>query len=70
MADLYDCTQATQPMENVKSVMEGVYVSFFLIYFLLLSCLFKDVHPAADGICCPNRGVFFPEIIYTQAVPI
>ena len=70
MADLYDCTQATQAMENVKSVMEGVYVSFFLIYFLLLFCLFKDVHPAADGICCPNRGVFFPEIIYTQAVPI
>jgi hypothetical protein len=35
-------------MENVKSVMEGVY----------------DVHPAADGICCPNRGFSFYNIKY------
>ncbi|KAK6039843.1 Kunitz/Bovine pancreatic trypsin inhibitor domain protein [Cooperia oncophora] len=30
----------TQAMANVKTAMEGVY----------------DLHPAADGICCPNRA--------------
>lgn len=41
-ADLFDCIPATQSMNNVKSVMEGVY----------------DIHSNADGICCPNRGIY------------
>lgn len=40
VADLYDCVPVAQSMENVKQVFQGVY----------------DVHPSADGICCPNRG--------------
>lgn len=40
IADLYDCIPASQSMGNVKNVMDGVY----------------DIHPQADGICCPNRG--------------
>ena len=41
VADLYDCVPVAQSMENVKQVFQGVY----------------DVHPSADGICCPNRGL-------------
>lgn len=41
VADLYDCIPTAQSMENVKQVFQGVY----------------DVHPSADGICCPNRGL-------------
>ncbi|KAI1724653.1 kunitz/Bovine pancreatic trypsin inhibitor domain-containing protein [Ditylenchus destructor] len=40
IVDIYDCIVAQQSMDNVKSVMEGVY----------------DIHPQADGICCPNRA--------------
>uniref|UniRef100_A0A915DPR7 BPTI/Kunitz inhibitor domain-containing protein n=1 Tax=Ditylenchus dipsaci TaxID=166011 RepID=A0A915DPR7_9BILA len=36
-----DKSLAQQSMENVKNVMEGVY----------------DIHPQADGICCPNREI-------------
>ena len=42
VADTYDCVPAGQSLDNVKHVFNGVY----------------DVHPAADGICCPNRGQF------------
>uniref|UniRef100_A0A914C9V7 BPTI/Kunitz inhibitor domain-containing protein n=1 Tax=Acrobeloides nanus TaxID=290746 RepID=A0A914C9V7_9BILA len=40
IADIYDCTTAPSSMSNVKAAMEGVY----------------DIHPSADGICCPNRA--------------
>ena len=42
IADIYDCVTSTSSMSNVKTAMEGVY----------------DLHPATDGICCPNRGWF------------
>ena len=40
IADIYDCITAAPALGNVKAAMEGVY----------------DIHPSADGICCPNRG--------------
>uniref|UniRef100_A0AC34QTC2 BPTI/Kunitz inhibitor domain-containing protein n=1 Tax=Panagrolaimus sp. JU765 TaxID=591449 RepID=A0AC34QTC2_9BILA len=40
IADIYDCVTAPSSMSNVKAAMEGVY----------------DIHPASDGICCPNRA--------------
>uniref|UniRef100_A0A1I7SU90 Kunitz/Bovine pancreatic trypsin inhibitor domain protein n=1 Tax=Bursaphelenchus xylophilus TaxID=6326 RepID=A0A1I7SU90_BURXY len=40
IGDVYDCVTAPQAMSSVKGAMEGVY----------------DIHPSADGICCPNRA--------------
>ncbi|CAJ0941855.1 unnamed protein product, partial [Mesorhabditis belari] len=40
IADIYDCVTAVTSMNNVKTAMEGVY----------------NIHPSADGICCPNRA--------------
>ncbi|KIH43368.1 EB module [Ancylostoma duodenale] len=54
IADIYDCVTSVASMANVKTAMEGVY----------------DISPAADGICCPNRGLHSTILNYKDVMKL